>query len=237
MEGDKNVLAWSTMHSFLTTNMTLPEAESALENLFGQSYDDSKWRPILSEINDLEPDSDGAQILQKIEMHLQKNSTPAVPVQPQSHDCSNVETDLLAQMEELKCRNQIHGCMLMLEEMLNPVEERRESEFHFAEDVVKEIAEKVQHKERVKRGDVVVVVVDEEEEEEEALAPQTSLKDLVETLKTLELQFQTDHIDNPDLADEAMALKGQLLKFQAGVQCLHNTKARQTGLNEHFESK
>ena len=61
-EGDKNVLAWSTMHSFLTTNMTLPEAESALENLFGQSYDDSKWRPILSEINDLEPDSDGAQI-------------------------------------------------------------------------------------------------------------------------------------------------------------------------------
>ena len=104
-EGDKNVLAWSTMCSFLTTNMTLPEAKSTLENLFGQSYNDSKWRPILSEINYLEPDSDGAQILQKIETHLQKNSTPAVPVQPQSHDCSDVETDLLAQMEELKHRN------------------------------------------------------------------------------------------------------------------------------------
>ena len=127
--------------------------------------------------------------------------------------------------------------MLTLEEMLNPVKERRESEFHFAEDVVKEIAEKVQHKERVKRGDVVVVVVVVVDEEEEAPALQTSLKDLVETLKTLELQCQTDHIDNPDLADEAMALKGQLLKFQAGVQRLRNTKARQTGLNEHFESK
>ena len=161
-------------------------------------------------------------VLQKIEMHLQKNSTPAVPVQPQSHDCSDVETDLLVQMEELKCRTQIHGCMLTLEEMLNPVEERRESKFHFAEDVVKGIAEKVQHEERVKRGDMVVVVVDEEEEEEEAPALQTSLKDLVETLKMLELQCQTDHIDNPDLADEAMALKGQLLKFWAGVQCMTN---------------
>ena len=87
------------------------------------------------------------------------------------------------------------------------------------------------------RGDMVVVVVDEEEEGEEAPAPQTSLKDLVEMLKTLELQCQTDHIDNPDLADEAMALKGQLLKSRAGVQRLRNAKARQTGLNEHFESK
>ena len=161
-------------------------------------------------------------VLQKIEMHLQKNSTPAVPVQPQSQDCSDVETDLLAQMEELKRRNQIHGRMLTLEEMLNPVEERRESEFHFAEDGVKGIAEKVQHEERVKRGDVVV---DEKEEEEEAPALQTSLKDLVETLKMLELQCQTDHIDNPDLADEVMALKGQLLKFRAGVQRLRNAKA------------
>ncbi|KAK7437721.1 hypothetical protein VKT23_018437 [Stygiomarasmius scandens] len=233
---DQLIRAWATMRLFLTSPMTLPDAEKALKEIFGNAYDDSKWRPTLTEINDLEPDSEMEPILEKIDTHLKKIPLAPVPQinQTVSTDLTEVETDLMKQVQLLKHRNRIHGRLPTLEELINPIEENDigEGEFRFGKDADKKIVERVQYEERVKKGEIIEV--DDGDDDDEP-APDVSLKVLIETVKALEFQCQTGSIDDPDIAEAAMGLRGHLVKFRGSITKLCNSKAKQARIDDFLQ--
>src|SRR4051812_16732589 len=63
---DQDTTAWDIVKKFATTDMTLPQAEEALKNLFGTGYVDEKWRPALTAVMNAENDVNIA--LKAIEM-------------------------------------------------------------------------------------------------------------------------------------------------------------------------
>ena len=52
----KDEQAWSLIHNFATTNMTLPNAETALKTLWGDGYVEEKWWPALKAVMDAKND-------------------------------------------------------------------------------------------------------------------------------------------------------------------------------------
>ncbi|KAF5363062.1 hypothetical protein D9758_012661 [Tetrapyrgos nigripes] len=236
---NKELQAWGIMRAFLLTSMTHPDAEKQLLDVFKDTYDETRWLPTLNEITETEPDSDLTPLLEKIETHLKNHSTvrhtaPASSTAPVSSDLTATEKELLEHVQELRARNCIHGRMLTMEEMLNPVEENEigESEYRFGEKAVEKIIEKVTYEEKVKRGEIIEV--DDDDEDEETL-PDVSLKDLISGLQMLELQCKTGHIDDPQVAEEAMELERALLRFRGSVTKLRRSKTQQTSILHYVQ--
>ncbi|KAF5350334.1 hypothetical protein D9758_012795 [Tetrapyrgos nigripes] len=236
---NKELQAWGIMRAFLLTSMTRPDAEKQLLDVFKDAYDETRWLPTLNEITETEPDSDLTPLLEKIETHLKNHSTvrhtaPASSTAPVSSDLTATEKELLEHVQELRARNCIHGRMLTMEEMLNPVEENEigESEYRFGEKAVEKIIEKVTYEEKVKRGEIIEV--DDDDEDEETL-PDVSLKDLISGLQMLELQCKTGHIDDPQVAEEAMELERALLRFRGSVTKLRRSKTQQTSILHYVQ--
>jgi hypothetical protein len=48
--------AWSVIRNFTTTDMTLPNAETALKNLWGDEHSEAQWWPALKAVMDAEND-------------------------------------------------------------------------------------------------------------------------------------------------------------------------------------
>jgi hypothetical protein len=53
--------AWDILHWFANTNMSLPQAESALTQHLGDWYKDADWRPALKAVMDAEGDVEKAR--------------------------------------------------------------------------------------------------------------------------------------------------------------------------------
>jgi hypothetical protein len=52
--------AWNILEKFATTDMSLPQAENALKDHFGDQYADEEWRPALDAVVAAENDTTAA---------------------------------------------------------------------------------------------------------------------------------------------------------------------------------
>ena len=52
--------AWDILEKFATTDMSLPQAESALKDHFGDQYINEKWQPALDAVMAVENDATAA---------------------------------------------------------------------------------------------------------------------------------------------------------------------------------
>ena len=118
----KDEQAWSLIHNFATTNMTLPNAETALKTLWGDGYVEEKWWPALKAVMDAKNDVLAAlSTIKKIQLTTSSDTSLVTAKVPQSQQA---EQDLMESVAELKKRNRVHGNLLTLKELVDPLEER-----------------------------------------------------------------------------------------------------------------
>ncbi|KAJ3715974.1 hypothetical protein DFJ43DRAFT_1043433 [Lentinula guzmanii] len=220
--------------------MTRPEAESALETLYGDAVVDERWTPILNEITDLEPDSDMTPILSRIDAHLTQNSsqTPLnITTPPKDSRLQSAEKELMDHVQELRKRNRIHGQPFTVDEIIDPVEEAEigEEEGRYGENAVEKIVKQVRYEQAVKNGEIIEV--EDEDENEQDAPPDISLRDLVATCKTLQTQCLTRNLEDPKLAEQGMELMEQIRRFQGAVQKYSAKNAKQASLDEFFSCR
>ncbi|KAJ3978462.1 hypothetical protein F5890DRAFT_1560290 [Lentinula detonsa] len=198
--------------------MTRPEAEEALEKLYGDGDVDKKWEPLLKTITELEPDSDMAPILAKIDAYLQ-----------------NVENELMGHVKELRKRNRIHGEPLTVDEIVDLVEEAETGEEgQYGENAEEKIVDQVQYERAVKNGEIIEV---DDEDDDGDTPPDISLRELLATCQTLQTQCLTQSLEDPKLAEQGMELMEQIWRFKGVVQ-KHSTKnAKQVQLDSFFTRK
>jgi hypothetical protein len=117
--------AWGILEEFATMDMTLPQAENALKDHFGDQYVDGEWRPALDAVMVAENDVAAAlKSLQKLQ-HTSgpASSTDLIPLHASTPQCTNLKAELMASIEELKDRNQIFRPLPTIEEVISPPEE------------------------------------------------------------------------------------------------------------------
>ena len=103
--------------------MTLPDAETALKTLWGDGYVAKKWWPALKAVMDAENDITAA--LSTIENIQQATCTEDMScVDTQTPQAKQTEQELMVSVEELKRRGHIHGDLFMLEELVDPLDEK-----------------------------------------------------------------------------------------------------------------
>lgn len=118
----KDEQAWSIIHDFATTDMTLPDAETALKNMWGDDYAENRWQPALKAVMDAENDVSAAlSTIKKIQLTFASDLSPVATKTPQAQQ---IEQDLMQSVMELKKRNRVHGTLLTLEELVNPLDEK-----------------------------------------------------------------------------------------------------------------
>jgi DDE superfamily endonuclease len=160
--------AWDIIEQFATTDMALPDAENALRKHLGGEYADDNWQPALKAVMDAEGDA-ALALAAVTKLRLASSSMASEwQLKPPSADttqCQLLEEDLLKSVAELRRRNRIHGEVLTLEEMLDPVEELEigKSEYAFEGDA--DIVTQVLHEQAVERGEIVEVASDSEDDE------------------------------------------------------------------------
>jgi hypothetical protein len=99
--------AWDILEEFATTDMTLPQAEDALKDHFGDQYVDEKWRPVLHVVMAAEQDTVAA--LESIKKLCQTSdlagSMSVLPLHASTTQCAGLEAKLMSSIEELKSCN------------------------------------------------------------------------------------------------------------------------------------
>lgn len=176
--------AWDILEEFATTDMTLPQAEDALKNHFGDQYGDKEWRPALNTV--MAAEKDAAAALESIKELWQHPSDPAasasvLPLHAPTTQCADLEKDLMSSIKELKSRNRIFGNLPTIEELVNPHEEREnESLQRFDND--NEIVCQVHYEKALERGEIIDVSSGDEEEED---ASQVTTTEALEMCKKL----------------------------------------------------
>ncbi|KAF9074711.1 hypothetical protein BDP27DRAFT_1416113 [Rhodocollybia butyracea] len=231
--------ALAILRAFVTTSMTQPEADEALEKVYGVASVDKKWDLLLKTITELEPDSDITSILIEIDSNLIQEtpqSTATSMAAPKDPRLQIVENELMDHVEELRRRNRIHGDPLTLDEIIDPIEESEvgEEEGRYGENAEEKIVQQVQYECAVRNGEIIEV--DDEEEELDA-PPDISLQDLLQTCQTLQEQCLTRNLDDPRLAEQGLELMEQIRRFRGAVQKFSMKSVQQTQLDSFFTRK
>jgi hypothetical protein len=168
--------AWDIIRDFASTDMTLPEAEKALNDLFGDKYTDDKWRPALAAV--MAAENDVSVALDAIDkLHTSESEQVATTGRPaesatqpsplaKTDQGARLEAELMESVIELKKRRRIFGALPTVDELLAPEEEEEvgASPYQF-EGGDKEIVAQVLHEQAVARGEVVDIDSDDDDEE------------------------------------------------------------------------
>jgi len=126
---ERHMAGWSVMHTFAMGGYTMPEAENKLEELLGNDYTHNDWKPAFDAIFNAEENTEEA--LQALEALMSKQNPLACLPEPDSHSdsraliqqLSELEDDLTTVINNLVSHWHIHGTVLTLEDLLNPIEE------------------------------------------------------------------------------------------------------------------
>ena len=151
--------AWNILRQFASTEMTLPQAETALTQHLGNQYKDSDWRPALKAVMDAEGDVPKAQ--KAVQILSAACGKPKITIKlPPTRPPQLVaaEENLANSIKVLHQKNRIFGQLPTVEELVNPVEEREnsldESPYAFPGGD-KEIVQQVMLEQQVAQGEIM----------------------------------------------------------------------------------
>jgi hypothetical protein len=112
------------LHKFATTEMSFPEAEQALQSIYGNKYDDRRWQPVLNAIMAVSEDGLEAMVAaiahhsfgcETLAMPIESDMTPATtPTLTDTVEGRELEEKLGQAVAELKLRKCIHGEVPMM---------------------------------------------------------------------------------------------------------------------------
>ena len=167
--------------------MSLPQAEAALKNHFGNRYVDKKWRPALDVVMVAEQDTITAlEGINKLRHSLDPTaSTTPLPLHVPTMQCADLEEDLMLSVKELKSRNRIFGPLPMIKELINPSEEREnEDNSQILDDDA--IVAQVHYEKALEQGEIIEIESEEEKEENEDTLPQVTITKALEMCRVLD---------------------------------------------------
>jgi len=235
---DKSTQAWHILRQFATSDMGLPEAERALENLLGDQYKDADWRPGLKAVMDAEGNVTAAQeALDQLSnvrptQHLAKTVTA-----PEARPAQLVaaETELMASISTLRSRNRVFGPAMTINEIVDPLEEREnsldDSPYAFPggdDDIIKQ----VDYENKVARGEVMEVDDDSDDDDSEDLDPDVTLHETLELaakLERLSVKFGCKQ-------GNALDLNQELRKFRAHLKREELKNSKQITIDTFFHN-
>ena len=209
--GQASLEAWSVLEDLATSRKTLPEAEEALEKVYGSAYKDSIWRPALAAITGSETTEDALGELAKFK--AVENST----VNEGNGQMEAVETELMGAVMELKARRRIFGPLPSFEDLVNPPGELEVGEnpdvFTSDADIVEAVRKRVSEEE------------DDDSEIEEYSPPRMSrpaMAKLSENLRSVCLGAQVEI---------GYELSKMLRRFEAQIRTVELQKSTQQRLD------
>ncbi|KAI6024684.1 hypothetical protein BKA83DRAFT_99321, partial [Pisolithus microcarpus] len=202
-------LAWTIVRDFVTSDMTLPEVESALQLHLGDHFIDADWQPALKVVMDAEGDVD--QALEAVD---------------KLQDAAASRTELEDHISTLKTRKRIFGDVPTLDEVFSPVEERQ-LEGSESDGTVKGIANQVREE---FSADCVGAIEVEDDEDDEEPTPSTSRTELIALCQQLEgvcMQF-----GDPQFS---LTLTNILHKYRAMLRREDILNSTQTTLDKYIQ--
>ena len=225
-------VAWTIVRKFATTEMSLPDAETELQAHLGDRYVDSDWRPALSAVMEAEGDVDHSlSSIHALEQAANRRTGLKLWIPARPQQISNVETDLMKSVNDLKARNRIIGPLLTIDEILDPAEERETADlpgFPDGDGLDKAIADKVRHEVAVKNGDAADIDSDDDAEGDDGPSfTRTQLLDLCQQLEIGCMQ----HGD----PQSALHLSSELRIFRAKLRREELLNAKQTSIDSYFK--
>jgi hypothetical protein len=219
--------------------MSLPEAETRLEQHLTDCYADMDWRPALKAVVDAEGDiatalkavdTLAATASQWTGLKIWILAHPKIPTQ-----VTTLKIELMDSVGGLKSHNQIFGKPLTIKEISDPVEEREvgdDCDYKFPGGD-NEIVEEVWRQMAIERGDIMEVDSDSEDgNEAENVMPEYTFTQVFMLCQLLEdtcLQFGELEV----LFD----LSKWLQAFRACVCREEIRGAKQTTIDSYFSSK
>jgi hypothetical protein len=225
---------WDILRQFATTEMTLPQAEAALIQHLGNRFKDADWRPVLKAVMDAEGD------VQKALNAIQTMSAacgrlkitiklPAWSARPPQ--LITTEESLVSSVKVLQGRNRVFGQLLIVDELIEPVQEREsleDSPYAFPEGD-KEIAEQVVHEQQVEQGEIIMV--DDESDGEDDPAGNLTRRDAIELASKLEpliIKYGST------FSDSTLDLSHLLRKFRGDLRREDSINSKQVTLDTFF---
>ena len=106
--------AWNVLEDLATSQKTLPEAEDGLKEVYGNTYNDSIWRPALAAITGSETTEDALHELEKFK--AAENDAVEETDQPME----TVKSELMDAVVALKACRRIFGPLPSFEDLVNP---------------------------------------------------------------------------------------------------------------------
>ncbi|KAI6118120.1 hypothetical protein F5141DRAFT_1211989 [Pisolithus sp. B1] len=229
-----NPEAWSIIHQFAQDpDMTLPTAETKLQELLKDQFVYEHWQGALNTVMDAEGDVTEAiaavERLATATLHC-TGLTIKLPTCSCLPQLTVLEEALTESIQILKSQKRILGPLPTLDEILHPKEEQEigESQYQF-EGGDAEIVAMVQHELAVEWGEIVEIQSDDEDEE---ILVTPSTTDLIQMCKTLEVAC----VAAGD-ADSTLDLARSLRKFRGTLQREATKNMTQTLLDQYLIRK
>ena len=227
--------AWAIVHQFATaSDMTLLQAEMALQQHLGTRYITDHWNPALKAVMDSEGDvMQAVNAVEKLAAAACQRTSlvvkiPALSKPPQ---LEALERDLKDSVANLKDRNRIFGQPLTLDELLDPLEEKEnlDTEAAVFEDDQAIIAE-VHHLEAVGKGEIIEVDSDNDDSLNDDGEPAITTSELIGICQKLE----SGYISRAGV-DATMDFLHHLRTFRAKLRYKEMKNAKQTTLDSFWQ--
>lgn len=219
---------------FITSDMTLPQAEDSLSKLIGPDYVPEVWQPVFDAIleaeNDVDTALDNLALFERLP--ISASSDFDLPSQfAESRESENLESVLMGMLKELKSRNRVHGKLLTFDELVSPLEEvvavtdPDAPDFAVDEDA---LIKHIQYEKAVQEGRIIEIESDDEEDVDE---PIMKNEEILRACAALEASVL--HTDAPS----GYHLIGALRKFRAELNRTNQAAKKQTTLDGIWMSK
>lgn len=151
---------WNVIHNFAISGMTLPQAEDSLREIFGDHYDDDRWRPALKIITDAEPDEDTTSLIEALKESSHANVQVFTPI-----EYTEVAVEVNSAIKELERRKRIFDGRPSADSYIEPDVEREVEATPIRTD--DELVAEVLREQAIERGDIVEIEDEYEEEGEQ----------------------------------------------------------------------
>ncbi|KIK18876.1 hypothetical protein PISMIDRAFT_108665, partial [Pisolithus microcarpus 441] len=226
-------LAWTIVRDFVTSDMTLPEVESALQLHLGDRFVDADWQPALKVVMDAEGDVDQAlEAVDELQDAAASQTGLKIKIPTQSSgllktcQSTSVEAELEDHISTLKTRKRIFGDVPTLDEVFSPVEERQ-LEGSESDGTVKGIANQVREEFSADCIGAIEVEDDEDDEEPTLSTSRTELIALCQQLEGVCMQF-----GDPQFS---LTLTDILHKYRAMLRWEDILNSTQTTLDKYIQ--
>jgi hypothetical protein len=212
--------------------MTLPQAETSLNQHLGDRYKDADWRPALKAVMDAEGDVQKAQ--KAIQTMSAACGRPKITIKlpaARPPELVTAEEHLVSSVKILQSKNRVFGQLLTADELIEPVQEREILEYspYAFPEGDKEIVAQVLHEHQVEQGGIIEV--DESDGEDVDPAGDFTRREAMEFASKLEpvvIKYW-----NP-ASGSTLELMHLLRKFHGDLRREETMNSKQATLHTYF---